>query len=821
MLKCQFIFRKFNSPFKGHFASFIHIHHNNCWNLESAFSSPKVCRGKHIASIMSRGKYSELINYVEDPVTGGFKIEFVPTPVAGIKRGDMALNPLHQTFHDHKAPNSEHDHHHIEQPSPEDDDNDVEKSAEELTASAFSSVFEGFLLLLGISMAAYVANFIRVGFANHRVWRTETNYCIMYSQILGAGIMGFVTQHEYFLYQRSNSRFYRVFYTSIVSGFCGSITTFSTWSMECNKSIFLQMDYTWGSAMGSVNGSRFMEWIICMTTGVAVPLVAFRFGKYIGSLSPYNNFSKDFSPKAEIPAIMLSKHNPIKETLLILIFFIVSICILCIPSILFPTWIVLTYNALFGAMGAYLRHQLSPLNNIRPNFPIGTFVSNILGTWLFAVFTAMSRFAVGYYDVASQAVLCGMCRGFCACLASASTFVAEVNQLKPKHSYIYSITTNVVAQVGIIIIFNIYAFRSVPPSALLPAPIDMCGAARDLCSTLLQRVACPTALQVNLACLNMKPDYRTYVGHCACGTFSTTRVTELVVDSQVKANTSSIVPVWPRFAGSVESPTEVLDFCLTFENMCDHYYNRVGCPMELRYIKSCNRKGLLFTEAVCECGANTLIGPRLQALIVDNALFRRYDMLPYGGYLGRSSVDLCAAYTATCTRVLQHVQATTTARVNVGCTDSLSDYSLFEGVCLAGQFNVSRRITADLFTALIKPTIATMLVKFNGNNDPNLHHVSPPTEYPSLKPITPPGRSPTPHPSDQPTRQPANAPTSSPTAPAPAPFPPVWDLCSSFVNVCLSFLDVIDCSGPLRVVRSCGGTSRTYPHGLAPFFNPT
>lgn len=56
------------------------------------------------------------------------------------------------------------------------------------------------------------------------------------------------------------------------------------------------------------------------------------------------------------------------------------------------------YSAIFGCFGAYLRYQLSFLNNQFINFPIGTFIANIFGTWFLAVLTLLSKFVVEYYN---------------------------------------------------------------------------------------------------------------------------------------------------------------------------------------------------------------------------------------------------------------------------------------------------------------------------------------------------------------------------------------------------------------------------------------
>lgn len=158
-------------------------------------------------------------------------------------------------------------------------------------------------------------------------------------------------------------------------------------------------------------------------------------------------------------------------------------------------------------------------------------------------------------------------------------------------SYHYGIYTNAAAQLGIVLIFNVYAFTQVDPStAVMTEPINLCATSAQLCSTSLKYVACPAEYYTNIACRNMN-DYNTYEGICSCGSFDSSRVSELIVDALVKSNvTQSMVAVWPNDATTVDSPTEVFDMCLTFENACEHYKNMIACPKELQSISGCDKR---------------------------------------------------------------------------------------------------------------------------------------------------------------------------------------------------------------------------------------
>ena len=82
----------------------------------------------------------------------------------------------------------------------------------------------------------------------------------------------------------------------------------------------------------------------------------------------------------------------------------------------------------------------------------------ILGTWLLAVLVVISKFIVPHTDVKLQGLLYALIIGFCGCLTTVSTLVHEIDSLEIAPSYIYGITTNLMAQIGLILFYNVYAY---------------------------------------------------------------------------------------------------------------------------------------------------------------------------------------------------------------------------------------------------------------------------------------------------------------------------------------------------------------------------
>lgn len=118
----------------------------------------------------------------------------------------------------------------------------------------------------------------------------------MYTQLIGCFIMGYTVTFKKIYFDQTSSRLTKSIYLAITSGLCGSITSFSSWQIQCNKNFFLQWDLTWGNYLGSHNGGRLFEWLVCMWAGVALPISALHFGYYCGKY--YLNQTSELSPSS-------------------------------------------------------------------------------------------------------------------------------------------------------------------------------------------------------------------------------------------------------------------------------------------------------------------------------------------------------------------------------------------------------------------------------------------------------------------------------------------------------------------------------------------
>jgi hypothetical protein len=353
-----------------------------------------------------------------------------------------------------------------------------------------------------------------------------------------------------------------------------------------------------------------------------------------------------------------------------------------------------------------------------------------------------------------------------------STFVLELETLPRAAGYKYALLSVIFSQIAPILLVDIYSAVSAQRAidTLSVPPISMCDSYVTLCGKLLDHFSCPTNQRIIRAC-DASNSLVTFSDACSCGTFNGSKhMAELLIDSQCINNiSSSLVPVWPTYLTDAASdPTSVIDPCITFDNLCDHFLNRINCPRNIRSLNSCYRSGLTRYTGTCNCGSLTYASKRLGELIVDYTTGRRDDLLPYILFPTSSTVNFCTAYNDVCSRMLDHVQCPLNSRVISGCTNS-SDYSTWVGTCTCyGAYDVaSSRIAESLFNSLLKPHLFDLVYR------------------------------------------PSNT-TGSPSSLITG---ELVDSCATYEAVCKFFLDAIGCPANLRT----GNAGCSYPDGSIPY----
>ena len=180
------------------------------------------------------------------------------------------------------------------------------------------------------------------------------------------------------------------------------------------------------------------------------------------------------TPEQRLPVsitIVPKWHKPV-EGLVIVTYVLANAALIAAPV---PTgWESLTLATMLGSVGAYLRYRLAPLNKPLSasqhkerlhggiarllgggHFPLGTFIVNVLGTWILAVVTVLASTVVSQVDTAVQALLFGLSVGFCGCFTTMSTFALELHRLPLGPAYLYCVLSFAVAQLGWLLIVGL------------------------------------------------------------------------------------------------------------------------------------------------------------------------------------------------------------------------------------------------------------------------------------------------------------------------------------------------------------------------------
>lgn len=234
-------------------------------------------------------------------------------------------------------------------------------------------------------------------------------------------------------------------YIGLATGFCGSFTSFSTFirDMFLATTDDLAPPGSSGSSASSRNGGySFLALLAVLISTIALSISAlitgFHAATAVHPITPslpqhflrryFDRLAVVLGPGCWLAAILLSIFPP------------------------HDRWRSQALFALvFAPPGCLLRYHLGVLLNPRiPSFPLGTFLANAGGTAVLGMAWDLIHAPVGGL-VACQ-VLLGIEDGFCGCLTTVSTWVAELVALKSiRHAYLYG-TVSVVASYALLIV---------------------------------------------------------------------------------------------------------------------------------------------------------------------------------------------------------------------------------------------------------------------------------------------------------------------------------------------------------------------------------
>ncbi|RMZ16446.1 hypothetical protein D0860_01060 [Hortaea werneckii] len=268
-------------------------------------------------------------------------------------------------------------------------------------------------------------------------------------------------------------------YIGLATGFCGSLTSFSSFARDfflaLSNDLPTPIDHpntlaaaTPPSTTSTVNrngGYSFESWTAVVITTLALSLGALIVGAHLAL------FAESLTPRI-----------PKKFTRVFLDPFMVFLAAGCWLGAVFmaiwppdrpggpasngpaasnETWRGQAIFAIvFAPVGCLLRYYASlKLNGLVAAFPLGTFAVNMLGTAVEGMCYDLQHVGIGIMGrigggrVGCQ-VLQGIMDGFCGCLTTVSTWVAEINGLQRKHGWAYAFASVVGALCLMVVIMG-------------------------------------------------------------------------------------------------------------------------------------------------------------------------------------------------------------------------------------------------------------------------------------------------------------------------------------------------------------------------------
>jgi fluoride ion exporter CrcB/FEX len=296
------------------------------------------------------------------------------------------------------------------------------------------SLYEHVVYFCSLAVASYIGVLLRTYLTKLVKWDGVPLFPSIYPQLVGTAIMGFMTSHKELL---AGS----FLYTAIATGLCGSITTFSSWNSDAVSSLLLPLPQDNAGVM-------IFSWATTMILGLGMIAAALTFGRHLAMISPWTDTKLQNRPT--------NRCHILEGCFFICMWFVLTALVIASP------WLLdrrdLMFSGLLASVGTYFRWHLSPLNSVFQKFKLGTFLANILGSWLLGgVLYAQDLYSDRIWV---RDILVGVADGLCSSLTTVSSFAVELSDLPTSASYMYSVISIATAQVGMILIWGTLRWTS-------------------------------------------------------------------------------------------------------------------------------------------------------------------------------------------------------------------------------------------------------------------------------------------------------------------------------------------------------------------------
>ncbi len=237
-------------------------------------------------------------------------------------------------------------------------------------------------------------------------------------------------------------------YIGLTTGLCGSITTFSGLMYSSCVALF---------GPSSQTTYPVSNYLSVITSAFSACYIGFVIGRHLSLFL--------------LPTSQKTKKNVqyLNDNIRIWLFpvlIILSIPLLVLLAVLLPVgrYTYIIYSVIFAPFGALTRYLLSILFNKNPNFPFGTFLANVLGSYLYLGMVSLIQYVTILSPLTKQ-IINSIIQGYCGCLTTISTFILELDTMKKRrYIYIYFALSILSVQIFYIIFGDIFSLLCSPAS---------------------------------------------------------------------------------------------------------------------------------------------------------------------------------------------------------------------------------------------------------------------------------------------------------------------------------------------------------------------
>ncbi|KAE9396625.1 hypothetical protein BT96DRAFT_860770 [Gymnopus androsaceus JB14] len=249
---------------------------------------------------------------------------------------------------------------------------------------------------------------MRLGLVALTTYNGQSVFSLAYVQGLGCFVMGIGIALKEPL-----GELYPPLYAALTTGFCGSVTTFSSWQLDVFNSWINSNDADHSALRNFIDGTGKSVFTLLISISSVL------FGSYIGRII-----------HPHLPTIS-SPSRPVR--------YAISIVSVLIYAATLPAFFLLpasyrhqaTAALLFAFPGTLTRYTLSILlNPLLTEFPLGTFAANSAGSGLLAALHVIQSIASKPLSPKGCSIVQGLDDGYCGCLTTISTFAVEVRGLR-------------------------------------------------------------------------------------------------------------------------------------------------------------------------------------------------------------------------------------------------------------------------------------------------------------------------------------------------------------------------------------------------------